>query len=86
VEKVFPVIQPIYTPPRFDKDGRINEIALGGSTKVQTLTYDNASRITHLTETGLSAKTYGYDSDNRLTGFVNGTATILRLRRRQQLQ
>ncbi len=42
---------------------------------MQTLTYDNASRITKLTETGLSAKTYGYDNDDRLTGFVNGTAT-----------
>jgi YD repeat-containing protein len=37
----------------FDKDGRINEIALGGATNVQTLTYDDASRITHPTETGL---------------------------------
>jgi RHS repeat-associated protein len=59
----------------FDKDGRITGIALGGTTNVQTLTYDNASRITKLTETALSAKTYGYDSDNRLTSFVNGTAT-----------
>jgi RHS repeat-associated protein len=59
----------------FDKDGRISEIAVGGSTNVQILTYDNASRVTHLTETGLSAKTYGYDNDDRLTGFVNGTAT-----------
>jgi RHS repeat-associated protein len=59
----------------FDKDVRINEIALGGTVNVQTLTYDNASRITHLTETGLSAKTYGYDNDDRLTSFVNGTAT-----------
>jgi RHS repeat-associated protein len=58
-----------------DKDGRIDDIALGGTVNMQTLTYDNASRITHLTETGLSAKTYGYDSDNRLTSFVNGTAT-----------
>jgi RHS repeat-associated protein len=40
--------------------------------KTRPLTYDNASRITHLTETGLSAKTYGYDNDDRLTDFVNG--------------
>jgi RHS repeat-associated protein len=59
----------------FDKDGRINDIALGGTVTVQILTYDNASRVTGLTETGLGAKTYGYDSDDRLTGFVNGTAT-----------
>jgi RHS repeat-associated protein len=59
----------------FDKDGRIDDITLGGTVNVQTLTYDNASRITHLTESGLSAKTYGYDNDDRLTGFVNGTAT-----------
>jgi RHS repeat-associated protein len=59
----------------FDKDGRITGIALGGTVNVQTLTYDSASHITHLTETGLSAKTYGYDNDDRLTGFVNGTAT-----------
>jgi RHS repeat-associated protein len=59
----------------FDKDGRITEIAVGGTTNVQTLTYDSASRITHLTEIGLSAKTYGYDSDDRLTSFVNGTVT-----------
>ncbi len=59
----------------FDKDGRITGIALGGTVNVQTLTYDNASRITGLTETGLSAKTYGYDSNDRLTSFVNGTAT-----------
>jgi YD repeat-containing protein len=59
----------------FDKDGRITGIALGGTVNVQTLAYDHASRITGLTETGLAAKTYGYDNDDRLTGFVNGAAT-----------
>jgi RHS repeat-associated protein len=58
----------------FDKDGRIDDITLGGTVNMQAITYDNASRITHLTETGLSAKTYGYDNDDRLTGFLNGTA------------
>jgi RHS repeat-associated protein len=59
----------------FDKDARIVGIAEGSTTNVQSLTYDNASRITGLTETGLSGKTYGYDSDDRLIGFVNGTTT-----------
>jgi YD repeat-containing protein len=59
----------------FDKDGRIDDIALGGTVNMQTLTYDNASRITHLTETGLAAKTYGYGNDDRLTDFINGAVT-----------
>jgi RHS repeat-associated protein len=59
----------------FDKDGRFDDIALGGTVNMQTLTYDNSGRITHLAETGLSVKTYGYDSDDRLTGFVNGAAS-----------
>jgi RHS repeat-associated protein len=59
----------------FDKDGRISFIALGGTVNVQTLTYDNASRITGLTETGLNAKAYGYDNDDRLTSFVNDATT-----------
>jgi RHS repeat-associated protein len=59
----------------FDKDGRIDDIAIGGTVNMQTLTYDNASRITHLTETGLSAKTYDYDNDDRLTEFLNGAVS-----------
>jgi RHS repeat-associated protein len=60
----------------FDQDGRITSVTLNSTTtNVQTITYDNANRITGLTETGLSNKTYGYDSDDRLTSFFNGTAT-----------
>ncbi len=38
-------------------------------------TIDNANRITGLTETSLSNKTFGYDSLDRLTSFMNGSAT-----------
>jgi RHS repeat-associated protein len=60
----------------FDQDGRITSVTLNSTTtNVQTITYDNASNITGLTETGLSNKAYGYDADNRLTSFFNGTTT-----------
>lgn len=63
-----------------DLDGRLSGITIGGTPTVPavtTLTYalDNANRITGLTETGLPNKTYGYDSLDRLTSFVNGSAT-----------
>jgi len=63
----------------FDQDGRITGITLSSTTtaniNTQTLTYDNASRITELQETGLSNQFYGYDSVDRLTSYFNGTAT-----------
>jgi YD repeat-containing protein len=63
----------------FDQDGRITSVTLDSTTtNVQTITYDNASRITALTETLTASfpnKTYAYDNDNRLTSFFNGTAT-----------
>lgn len=61
----------------FDQAGYINSIALASTTtaNTQTITYDPAHRITELQETGLTNKTYGYDSFDRLTSFFNGTAT-----------
>jgi RHS repeat-associated protein len=63
-----------------DQDGRISGISIGGTSSVPgttslAYTLDNANRITGLTETGLSNKTFGYDNLDRLTSFVNGTAT-----------
>ena len=58
-----------------DQDGRVSAVTIGGTSNVQTLTYDLASRLTGLTETGLSNKTYGYDNANRLTSVTVGTAT-----------
>jgi len=63
----------------FDQDGRITGITLSSTTtaniNTQTLTYDNANRITELQETGLSNQFYNYDSVDRLTSYFNGTAT-----------
>jgi RHS repeat-associated protein len=63
----------------FDQDGRITGITLSSTTtaniNTQTLTYDNASRITQLAESGLTTKSYGYDAVNHLTSFFNGTNT-----------
>jgi RHS repeat-associated protein len=60
----------------FDQDGRITGVTLNSTTtNFQTITYDNASRITELQETGLNNKFYGYDADDRLTSFFNGTTT-----------
>ena len=58
-----------------DQDGRVSSVNIGGTTNVQTLTYDLASRLTGLTETGLSAKSYAYDNANRLTGITIGSAS-----------
>jgi RHS repeat-associated protein len=63
----------------FDQDGRMTGITLSSTTtaniNTQTLTYDNASRITQLAESGLSNQAYGYDAVNRITSYFNGTNT-----------
>ncbi len=55
-------------------DAQVTAIGIGGASPVNlALTYDAASRITALTETGLANKAFGYDGLNRLTSFTNGT-------------
>ena len=57
-----------------DLDGRIAGLALPASDNI-ALAYDAASRITGLTESGLAARTFGYDALDRLTNYKSGTAT-----------
>ena len=69
-----------YYSRALDQDGRVYWDALGSTTtpaltNQQTLTYDVNSRVTGLTETGLSNKLYGYDNLDRLTAYFNGTTT-----------
>jgi RHS repeat-associated protein len=54
----------------FDQDGRISTFTLGTQTRVAG--YDDASRISFLTEQGNPSNTdnYGYDLLNRLTSFT----------------
>ncbi len=56
----------------YDGDGNITQISSNG---LQTLSYDNASRISGITNTaaGSSNWTYGYDPLDRLTSGGNGT-------------
>ena len=57
-------------------DAQATAIGIGGATPSSVaFTYDMASRITAISETGLPKKTFGYDALDRLTSFVNGTAT-----------
>ena len=56
----------------FDQDGRISGLTLPANDTI-AVTYDAASRIKALTETGLATKTFGYDKLNRLTGYASGT-------------
>jgi len=57
----------------FDYDGRI--VSIGNGADTLTYTYDAASRITALTETGEPNQSFGYDALDRITNFVDGTAT-----------
>ena len=54
-----------------DQDGRITGIGFG--TTALGLTYDNANRITGITETGLANWTAIYDPLDRLTSYTVGT-------------
>lgn len=58
----------------YNTDGVISQISATG---VKTLTYDNALRITGITDTstGASAWTYGYDLLDRITSGVGGGTT-----------
>jgi RHS repeat-associated protein len=58
----------------YDGDGNITQISTDSQ---RTLTYDDASRITGISDTaaGISSWTYGYDALDRLTGASNGTIT-----------
>ena len=58
----------------FDEDGRITALSLPAGDKL-TLTYDAASRIKGVTETGLSAKTFTYDPTGRLLHYASGANT-----------
>lgn len=56
----------------YDTDGKIAQIASAGT---KTLSYDNAFRITGISDTtpGASNWTYGYDLLDRITSGTNGT-------------
>ena len=58
----------------FDQDGRIAKIAFGAG--AMTLSYDKASRITGIAETGLAAKSFAYDAQGRLTGYTSGATAL----------
>lgn len=58
----------------FDQDGRIDSIGFDGS--AIALSYDLASRITGITETGLPNKIFGYDQLDRLTVYTSGSTTL----------
>jgi YD repeat-containing protein len=62
------------TSRTYTGDGAISQISSNGS---KTFTYDNALRITGIsdTSTGSSSWTYGYDSLDRLTSGADGTIT-----------
>ncbi len=62
----------------FDQDGRMTGVQLGAITKDEitrqlVYSYDPASRITGLLETGEPEQSFGYDALDRLTGFTKGT-------------
>ena len=57
-----------------DLDGRIAGLALPAGDNI-ALGYDAASRITGLNESGLAARTFGYDALDRLTNYKSGAAT-----------
>jgi RHS repeat-associated protein len=63
----------IYTRT-LDQDGRITGIGLGNGT--MALAYDNAGRITDITETGFSAKSFGYDALDRLANYTSGSTAL----------
>ncbi len=58
----------------FDQDNRIATLSLPANDNI-SLTYDAASRITGISETGLGAKSFAYNKQNRLTSFSNGTTS-----------
>jgi RHS repeat-associated protein len=62
------------TARTYDADEKISQISSNG---LKTYTYDNAFRITGITDTssGSSSWTYGYDALDRLNGSTNGTIT-----------
>jgi RHS repeat-associated protein len=62
------------TTRSYDTDGKISQIVSAGT---RTFSYDNAFRITGVTDTSLGAAnwTYGYDSLDRLTSGTSSTVT-----------
>ena len=58
----------------YDTDGKIAQVSSAG---VKTLSYDNAFRITGISDTtpGSSNWTYGYDLLDRMTSSTNGSVT-----------
>ena len=58
----------------FDKDGRIAGIAFGSST--MAFAFDAASRITGISETGLPAKSFGYDALGRLSSYTSSPTAL----------
>lgn len=62
------------TARSYDTDGKISQISSAG---VKTFAYDNAFRLTGITDTSTGAAnwTYGYDLLDRITSGVGGTTT-----------
>jgi len=62
------------TTRTYDTDGKIHQISSAG---VKTFTYDNAFRITGITDTSTGAAnwTYGYDLLDRITSGLSGSTT-----------
>ncbi|MGH6839286.1 MAG: RHS repeat-associated core domain-containing protein [Methylocella sp.] len=58
----------------FDLDGRISGLALPASDTI-ALSYDAASRITGMTETGFAAESFSYNTLDRLHVYASGAAT-----------
>ena len=64
----------------FDLSGRVTSLPLGNAFNqgvLRSITYDDANRITRMTDTGIltpkqSAQSYGYDDLNRLTTYSDG--------------
>jgi YD repeat-containing protein len=61
-------------PPSYDTDGKIASIVSAGT---KTYTYDNAFRITGITDTspGAANWTYGYDTLDRITSGTSSSTT-----------
>ncbi|MGH6835267.1 MAG: RHS repeat-associated core domain-containing protein [Methylocella sp.] len=57
-----------------DQDGRISGLALPAADTI-ALSYDMASRITGITETGIPAASFTYDALDRLHIYASGAAT-----------
>jgi RHS repeat-associated protein len=58
----------------FNLNNRITALALPAGNNI-SLAYDNAGRITKITDNKVPAKTFGYDALDRLSSYTGGTKT-----------